>query len=103
VLLLRNESRDRPDAPASEILQTDELEVLRLIARKPLAANPTIQQAVHAIAALGGHLKHNGEPGWLTIARGYEKLHATLQGWRLRQSVENEGNCDSKFNPETVT
>ena len=27
------------------------------------------------VAALGGHLKHNGEPGWPTIARGYEKLH----------------------------
>jgi hypothetical protein len=89
VLLMRNESRDRPDAPASEILQPDELTILRLKARKPLAQNPTIRQVVHAIAALGGHLKHNGEPGWQTIARGYETLRATLDGWRLCQSVES--------------
>ena len=23
-----------------------------------------------AVAALGGHLKHNGEPGWITLRRG---------------------------------
>ncbi|NRA35764.1 MAG: hypothetical protein HRU17_20760, partial [Polyangiaceae bacterium] len=26
------------------------------------------------MAKLGGHLSQNGEPGWLTLGRGYEKL-----------------------------
>jgi hypothetical protein len=91
VLLMRNESRENPDRPATEILEPDELIVLRSKARKPLAPNPTINEAVLAIAALGGHLKRNGDPGWQTIARGYETLRATVDGWRLYQST-NSGN-----------
>ena len=34
-----------------------------------------------AIAALGGHIKNNGEPGWQVLGRGYEKLLVLEQGW----------------------
>jgi hypothetical protein len=27
-----------------------------------------------AVAALGGHLKNNGEPGWIVLGRGMEDL-----------------------------
>ena len=91
LLLVRSEARERPDAPASELLPSDEIQVLRAAAakRRPLPDHPTIEQAMLSIAALGGHLKHNGPPGWQTLARGYQELRLLLEGWRLRIAVEN--------------
>lgn len=89
LLLLRSEARERPETPASEILLSDELQVLRVAARRPLPANPTIHDALLAIAGLGGHLKHNGPPGWQTLAKGHQELRILVAGWRLRIAVEN--------------
>jgi hypothetical protein len=36
-----------------------------------------------AIAKLGGHLKRNGDPGWITLGRGYERLLILEEGWKL--------------------
>ncbi len=88
LLLLKSEIRTRPLAPATTILEADELEVLRLIARQPLPETPAVQEVVLAIAGLGGHLKHNGAPGWQTLARGYDRLCATLEGYKLRRAME---------------
>jgi hypothetical protein len=88
LLLLKTEELARPLEPAATILEPDELEVLRLLSQKPLSDTPTISEAVCAIAALGGHLKHNGSPGWQTLARGYDRLCGVLEGYRLRRDVE---------------
>jgi hypothetical protein len=32
--------------------------------------------------ALGGHIKYAPDPGWLTLARGFEKLETLTKGWR---------------------
>jgi hypothetical protein len=91
LLLIRSEARERPTTPASELLASDEIQVLRAAAakRRPLPPNPTIEQAMLSIAALGGHLKHNGPPGWQTLARGYQELRIMLEGWRLRIAVDD--------------
>ena len=34
-------------------------------------------------AALGGHIKNNGAPGWLVLGRGLTRLLDTEVGWRL--------------------
>lgn len=39
----------------------------------------TARDALLAVARYGGHLARNGDPGWLTIGRGYEKLIAAEQ------------------------
>jgi hypothetical protein len=26
------------------------------------------------VAGLGGHIKNNGDPGWIVLGRGFEKL-----------------------------
>jgi hypothetical protein len=36
-----------------------------------------------AIAALGGHIKNNGDPGWLVLGRGYEDLLLLERGAAL--------------------
>jgi transposase-like protein/DDE family transposase len=82
LLLLRSQARDEPDQPATTVLAPTQLKVLRAFARKPLPEKPTVRDAYLAIAALGGHIKHNGDPGWQTLGRGYEKLITLVEGWR---------------------
>ncbi len=83
LLLIRNAGREDPDAPASEVLPPAQLEVLKRAARKPLPPNPSARDAMLAIAGLGGHLKRNGDPGWITLWRGYEDILLLTKGWLL--------------------
>lgn len=87
LLLLRQVADVQPEAPATVALTPRQLEVLRTVRKKEaLPALPTILQALMAIARLGGHLKHNGRPGWLVLGRGYEKLMAYEIGWVAARS-----------------
>jgi hypothetical protein len=81
LLLLRSLSRDRQDAPATEALSPTLLQVLTANAHRKLSPNPTVREAMLAIAGLGGHIKNNGDPGWLVLGRGYEFLLILEQGW----------------------
>lgn len=74
MLLLRSQSRTEPDAPATAVITDECLQALRIIAREPLPPNPTVRQVYYAIAALGGHIKSNGPPGWRTLRAGFDKL-----------------------------
>jgi hypothetical protein len=89
LLLLRSEARRDPEQPADRVLTSTQVEVLRVFARKPLPNPATIRDAFLAIAALGGHLKRNGEPGWQTLARGYEQLLILVRGWKAASEVRN--------------
>ena len=82
VLLLRTQARDNPDAPASTVVSDDHIAVLRVLGRRKLPEQPTARDALLAVAALGGHIKYAPDPGWLTIARGFEKLEFLTQGWK---------------------
>ena len=48
----------------------------------------TIYQFFREIAKLGGFLgrKHDGEPGWQTIWRGFKKLQLIIQGMELARN-----------------
>ena len=81
ILRLRTVARTAADAPARIVASEDEIEVLRAMGRRPLPPHPTARDILLAIAALGGHIKYAPDPGWLTIARGYEKLNAYVAGW----------------------
>jgi hypothetical protein len=88
LLALKTEARRIPDAPATVVLDDVELDVLRAAGRVKLPAQPNVQQALLAVAALGGHLKHNGAPGWQTLAHGFLRLRSLAEGWRLRAAAE---------------
>jgi len=90
LLLLKTEARTKPTAPANVLLDDQEIEVLRaaVVGRRRLPEDPTILDAMLSIASLGGHLKHNGPPGWQTLARGYQTLRALTMGWTLRCAAE---------------
>jgi hypothetical protein len=93
LLALRSDAQHAPDAPANRVLERGEIEVLRALGRTKLSANPSARDVLLAVAALGGHIKWSGEPGWLTIARGFTKLQTLTEGWRLARL---QPECDQR-------
>jgi hypothetical protein len=81
LLLLRTLSRDASGEPVTNALTQTQVDVLKATSKKPLPKNLTVSDAMLAVARLGGHIKNNGQPGWIVIGRGFEKLLALEQGW----------------------
>lgn len=86
LLHLRTQAQADPDAPANTIVADDELVVLRAIGRTKLPRSPSRRDVMLGIAALGGHSKYNGEPGWQTLSRGLDRLLSTVEGFRLART-----------------
>lgn len=84
LLLLRHLARDEASRPATDALTRAQVAVLRATARKPLPASPSVRDALLAVAALGGHIKNNGEPGWQVLGRGFRDLLILEMGWQAR-------------------
>jgi len=88
MLLARAISRAYPNARASSVLS--EIQIHLLTHRLKLPKPPSsAQDAFLAVARLGGHLKRNGDPGWQTLGRGFEKLILLEAG--LRSAAEFGG------------
>jgi hypothetical protein len=92
LLLLRHLAREGPTTPATVALSARQVHVLRASpagARLPLV--PTVTDALLAVGRLGGHLRQNGPPGWLVLARGLQKLLCMEAGWaaaeRMRENL----------------
>jgi hypothetical protein len=80
LLRLRSLARDEPDTPASAVLPPAQLLVLQRHKHTKLAKKASIHDAMLAIARLGGHIRNNGDPGWIVLGRGYEKLLTLADG-----------------------
>jgi hypothetical protein len=80
LLQLRSLSRMKPDTPAKRVVPAAWLEALRLMLRKPRPLE-TVRDFFRAMASLGGFLgrKSDGDPGWQTIWRGFERLQDALR------------------------
>jgi hypothetical protein len=78
LLKLKSLARTNPNVPAQRVVPRVWLEMLKL-ARKGLnrVHDLTVGQFYREVAKLGGFLgrKGDGEPGWITIWRGWEKLN----------------------------
>ncbi|WP_242339336.1 IS4 family transposase [Anaeromyxobacter sp. SG66] len=83
LLALRQLSRDDADLPADRILSPLKLTLLQRHPDVRLRAQPSIRDAMLAIAKLGGHIKNNGEPGWQVLGRGFEDLLLLERGAAL--------------------
>jgi hypothetical protein len=89
MLLLRTLARLRERASATEVLTPTQVDVLRVIsARFKLPRNPTVRDALLAVAGLGGFLKRNGEPGWQTIGLGFEQLLQAEVIWKAAKRAQ---------------
>lgn len=86
--LLRVRTRARvPGIPATEVLRPSMLAALRAHPKaRRISDDASAEEALAAIARLGGHLKHNGPPGWQTLAAGYSHMLAFEAGWLAAQS-----------------
>jgi hypothetical protein len=93
LLVLRHLGRAPQPQPVGDVLDRTQLLLLRkLLARRHYALphRPSMQDAMRGVAALGGHIKNNGAPGWLVLGRGLTRLLDTEVGWRLAR----ETRCD---------
>ncbi len=80
---MRVVSRSLKPAPYETVVDDIELLALRkMVPKRMLGRKPTAIDVTLAIARLGGHLKHNGPPGWLTLGRGAEKLDTACRAWK---------------------
>lgn len=95
LLWMRSRVSEEPDAPATEIVTEQQIEVLRAMGHRPVPQNPTALQVLLAIAGLGGHLKRNGTPGWHVLHRGYQRLLDYEAAW-LRGAAAARRKASSK-------
>jgi hypothetical protein len=89
LLNLRQAAR-RPDAkerPATEVVEPIYEEVLRGWRHKTPRPPLTVHEFYMAMARLGGHMnrKADGFPGWLTLWRGWQKLHSMVAGVEIER------------------
>lgn len=83
LLRIRTAGRTQPDRPGTDLLTPVQLAVLRATSKRvALPEAPSAAQILLAIAGLGGHLKRNGLPGWITLGRGFDTLLAYEVGYR---------------------
>jgi hypothetical protein len=83
LLALRTTARTDPDRPASTLLRRTQLLILQRHKTTRLPSKATARAALLAIARLGGHITNNGEPGWIVLGRGYQKLLDLEEGASL--------------------
>jgi hypothetical protein len=83
LLRMRMLCRQEAQVSAGLVFTAVQLAVLRKASQRPLAAEPTVREAMLAIAGLGGHRRRNGEPGWQVLGRGYTKLLTLVSGYLL--------------------
>lgn len=85
MLRMRSLSRLEVDVPAAVVLTERQIAILQALPATKSMKLDTVREVLLAVARLGGHLKHNGDPGWQTIALGYEDLLKAEVGYRLAE------------------
>ena len=88
LLLLRSLARRDDETPASGIFKPWQLRLLRAISRRVVVPEkPTVRDVLLAIAGLGGHLRRNGEPGWIVLSRGFSAFVSAEATWIAMKSA----------------
>jgi hypothetical protein len=97
MLLLRTIARDAPNVPASAVMTGAQMTVLLAIAAMPknpwsvkLNDNPDVTAILYAVARMGGHIKNNGPPGWMTLSRGFHELSQLILAQQLFASRSDQ-------------
>lgn len=82
LLQLKSVARVDPDRPASKVVPLPWLHMVRCLQRGKHRKISTVREFYHAVARLGGWLgrKHDGQPGWVTLWRGFDKLILMIRG-----------------------
>lgn len=85
LLQLKTIARHAPDQSAKGRVPRSWLKTLKAMRPRLRKKELTVYEFFRELAKLGGFIgrKSDGEPGWQTTWRGYQKLHATLLGMKL--------------------
>lgn len=83
LLQLKTFSKHKPETKAANRIPPLWLAALKALKPKISITTLTVYQFFRELAKLGGFLarKHDGEPGWQTIWRGYDKFHRFTEGF----------------------
>ena len=91
LLRLKSLARTNPDVPAKRVVPNIWLQMLK-VARQGLdrVHDLTVGQFYREVAKLGGFIgrKSDGQPGWITIWRGWEKLNTYVQAASLASKLK---------------
>lgn len=94
LLQLKSVARNDPDRPARNVVPPLWIQMLKA-ARKSLRRvhDLTTRQFYRELAKLGGFLgrRSDGDPGWITIWRGWEKLNTLVRGAQLAINMKKCG------------
>jgi len=88
LLRLRHLSRSGGGVAADAVLSPLKLKLLRSHPDTKAMPMDTVRDAMLAIARLGGHIRNNGDPGWIVLGRGYEDLLLLERGATLALGLE---------------
>jgi hypothetical protein len=88
LLQLKLSARQEPDRPAKQCVSSLHVEVLGAYRKKDIEGL-TVREFFREVAKLGGFLgrKSDGDPGWQTLWRGWQRLDAMTLGASLAQSA----------------
>lgn len=79
---LKTAARETPERPARELVPARWIRILQIATKRPVNLDLSIYAFLRMLAQKGGFLarKGDGEPGWMTIWRGFDKLILLVQG-----------------------
>ena len=90
LLQLKSAARVEPGRLARQMIPPRWIALLQA-ARKTLkqVKSLTVGEFYRELARLGGFIgrKSDGEPGWITIWRGWQKLHLMIRGAELTEAI----------------
>jgi hypothetical protein len=79
---LKGEARTVPERRAEEVVPPKYVRALKAIRKIGTSTELTVGRFFRELAQLGGFLgrRSDGEPGWITIWRGWDKLQTMIRG-----------------------
>ena len=82
LLQLKAHARAEPDRPAAEVVPPRYVNLLTIARGLNRTTSLTVGRFYRELAKLGGFLgrKHDGDPGWITIWGGWDKLQLMMRG-----------------------
>lgn len=93
LLQLKHQATLEPEAPAQSVVPERYVKTMRARLKLPRTAKLTVYQFWRETAKMGGFLarKSDGEPGWITLWRGWQELELLTAGFELGEKIR--GRC----------